>query len=255
MPSGWTRWLLEQFEFPFQLVYAPELDKGARRFDVLILVDGAYRHAALVAVPRAGGGGDRRRSQGRRPADERPATDPYRDQRGGQRSDRHAAIEEIPRGRAARSSPSAARRDSAGTWGCPLANHLAEVEGVAPTSRCRKQVLRAVFGPADRMDPTDPLAWGMGDRVDVMFSTVRRSGSTARRGYRPRAFGGWVGSTPSAAEERLGLGPGAPRGGLPSSMPGSARAASASSGPGPVPGPAARDVQVCFQRYRPVGRG
>ena len=28
MPSGWTRWLLEQFEFPFQLVYAPELDKG-----------------------------------------------------------------------------------------------------------------------------------------------------------------------------------------------------------------------------------
>ena len=28
MPSGWTRWLLEQFEFPFQVVYPPELDKG-----------------------------------------------------------------------------------------------------------------------------------------------------------------------------------------------------------------------------------
>ena len=26
MPSGWTRWLLERFEFPFQIVFAPELD-------------------------------------------------------------------------------------------------------------------------------------------------------------------------------------------------------------------------------------
>src|SRR5262249_55214548 len=43
MPSGWTRWLLEQFEFPFVVVYPPELDKGGLRekFDVLILVDGA----------------------------------------------------------------------------------------------------------------------------------------------------------------------------------------------------------------------
>jgi hypothetical protein len=43
MPSGWTRWLLEQFEFPFTVVYAPELDAGNLRekFDVLILPDGA----------------------------------------------------------------------------------------------------------------------------------------------------------------------------------------------------------------------
>ncbi|HUG00538.1 MAG TPA: M14 family metallopeptidase [Longimicrobiales bacterium] len=43
MPSGWTRWLLEQFEFPFTLVYPPELDAGnlRARFDVIILPDGA----------------------------------------------------------------------------------------------------------------------------------------------------------------------------------------------------------------------
>ena len=43
MPSGWTRWLLEQFEFPFTVVYPPELDAGnlRARFDVLILPDGA----------------------------------------------------------------------------------------------------------------------------------------------------------------------------------------------------------------------
>jgi hypothetical protein len=43
MPSGWTRWLLEQFEFPFEVVFAKTLDAGnlASRFDVLIFVDGA----------------------------------------------------------------------------------------------------------------------------------------------------------------------------------------------------------------------
>ena len=36
--SGWTRWILEQFDFPFSRVYAPRLDAGNLRasFDVLI---------------------------------------------------------------------------------------------------------------------------------------------------------------------------------------------------------------------------
>ncbi|CAN5197545.1 M14 family metallopeptidase [soil metagenome] len=39
MTSGWTRWLFEQFEFPFQLVFAPEIDAGnlRSRFDVIVL--------------------------------------------------------------------------------------------------------------------------------------------------------------------------------------------------------------------------
>jgi hypothetical protein len=43
MPSGWTRWILEQYEFPFDLVYASTLDAGNLRskFDVLIFVDAA----------------------------------------------------------------------------------------------------------------------------------------------------------------------------------------------------------------------
>jgi hypothetical protein len=51
MPSGWTRWLLEQFEFPFTVVYPQTLDAGdlAAKFDVLIFVTGA--------IPGAGGGG------------------------------------------------------------------------------------------------------------------------------------------------------------------------------------------------------
>jgi hypothetical protein len=41
--SGWTRWILERYEFPFERVYAQALDAGglAERFDVLILTDEA----------------------------------------------------------------------------------------------------------------------------------------------------------------------------------------------------------------------
>jgi hypothetical protein len=43
MPSGWTRWLLERFEFPFRVVFSPEIEEGNLRekFDVLLFVDGA----------------------------------------------------------------------------------------------------------------------------------------------------------------------------------------------------------------------
>jgi hypothetical protein len=41
--SGWTRFILERFEFPFERVYAQGLDAGdlARRFDVIVLPDDA----------------------------------------------------------------------------------------------------------------------------------------------------------------------------------------------------------------------
>ena len=43
MTSGWARFVLEQFEFPYEVVYAPALDAGnlISRFDVLILPNGA----------------------------------------------------------------------------------------------------------------------------------------------------------------------------------------------------------------------
>ena len=42
-PSGWTRWLLERYEFPFELVYPQALDAGnlSSKYDVLIFPDGA----------------------------------------------------------------------------------------------------------------------------------------------------------------------------------------------------------------------
>ncbi len=56
MPAGWTRWLFEQYEFPYQNVYPETLDAGdlKSKFDVLVFVDGAFR---ANGGGRGGGGG------------------------------------------------------------------------------------------------------------------------------------------------------------------------------------------------------
>src|SRR5207245_6992667 len=43
MPSGWTRWLFEQYEFPYEVIYPKTVDAGSikNKVDVLIFTDGA----------------------------------------------------------------------------------------------------------------------------------------------------------------------------------------------------------------------
>ena len=54
IPSGWTRFVLEQFEFPYEVVYPKGLDAGSlsSRFDVIILPSGVG-----PSVPGSGRGG------------------------------------------------------------------------------------------------------------------------------------------------------------------------------------------------------
>ncbi len=53
MPSGWTRMILEDFEFDFDLLFPPDLDEGdLDDYDVLIFEDGA-----IPESDRSGGGG------------------------------------------------------------------------------------------------------------------------------------------------------------------------------------------------------
>ncbi len=159
MPSGWTRWILEQFEFTFQRVFAQELDAGGlnARYDVLVLVDGA--------VPAAGGGGGGR---GGAPAAVDPSDVPaeYRAQLG-----RVAAERTLPRIReflenggtvVAIGSSSA---NLAAHLKLPVEDHL--VENGAPIPRAKYFVPGSVL--TARLDPRHPLAAGMGDRVDVFF--------------------------------------------------------------------------------------
>jgi hypothetical protein len=56
MPSGWTRWLFEQYEFPFEQVFPQTLDAGNlnAKYDVLVFVDGAI---PMRDAPAGQGGG------------------------------------------------------------------------------------------------------------------------------------------------------------------------------------------------------
>jgi len=61
MTSGWTRWLFEQYEFPFEVVYPPALDAGdlKSKFDVLVMTDGAIRLGGGGGGGGGRGGGER----------------------------------------------------------------------------------------------------------------------------------------------------------------------------------------------------
>ena len=58
MESGWTRWILEQFEFPFTRVYASELDAGNlnAKFDTIIFVNGGIPSSSPGGRGGRGGG-------------------------------------------------------------------------------------------------------------------------------------------------------------------------------------------------------
>jgi hypothetical protein len=173
MPSGWTRWLLEQFEFPFKLVYAPELDKGDLRekFDVLILVDGAYgARGGSGGGGGAGGFGDRPDDGGG--AANRPGDDPYRDQRGNltQKTTLPQLKKFLEAGGTILAIGSSTRLGA--ELGLPVANYLteaAEADQEQPLSSTKFYVPTSVLRA--RVDPATPLTWGLDEQVDVVFST------------------------------------------------------------------------------------
>jgi hypothetical protein len=59
MPSGWTRFLLEQFEFNYKIVWGAEIDKGdlSSKYDVIILPSGVLPGARPTGAetPTVGG--------------------------------------------------------------------------------------------------------------------------------------------------------------------------------------------------------
>ncbi|PYR00913.1 MAG: peptidase [Acidobacteria bacterium] len=59
MPSGWTRWIFEQYEFPFEVVFPQTLDAGNlnAKYDVLVFVDGGIPERDQQAAGGGFGGG------------------------------------------------------------------------------------------------------------------------------------------------------------------------------------------------------
>jgi hypothetical protein len=164
MESGWTRWILEQFEFPFTRVYAPELDAGDlnAKYDVLVFVSGA-----IPAVPSAAGGGGRG-GRGGGAGGPDPLTIPaeYRSQLG-----RVTADKTIPQIRAFIENGgtvialSDAAMNLAGQLKLPIENHL--VENGAPIPPAKYFVPGSVL--TAKVETSHPLAAGMTERADFFF--------------------------------------------------------------------------------------
>jgi hypothetical protein len=157
IPSGWTRWLLEQFEFPFEVVFPKTLDAGnlSSKYDVLILVDGA--------VPMRDGG-----FGGGQPS---PATIPaeFRDWLG-----RVSVSRTVPELRKFVEAGGTLLTIGSSTamgyhLGLPVRNALTErVNGVERPLPDEKFYVPGAILQA-RVDNTNPLAYGLENSVDIFF--------------------------------------------------------------------------------------
>jgi hypothetical protein len=170
IPSGWTRWLLERFEFPFQLVFAPELDKGALRekYDMLIFVDGA--------IPfRGAPTGNRRRQDGDADGDQTASEAAGPAMPEGRRPN-ITTTKTVPQLRIFLESGGTILTIGSSTnlayhLGLPLANHLVwtDKEGnTRPLPREKFYVPGSVLRV--HVNVSNPLAWGLPEEVDVMFN-------------------------------------------------------------------------------------
>jgi hypothetical protein len=59
MPSGWVRWILEQFHFSFQLIYPQDIDKGMlhTKYDKILFISGGIPAVSQKAVVGRGSKG------------------------------------------------------------------------------------------------------------------------------------------------------------------------------------------------------
>lgn len=154
MESGWTRWILEQFEFPFSRVFAQQLDAGGLNmaFDVLVFVDGA--------IPGEGSGGG---GAGAAPPD---VPEEFRTHVGQITAAR--TIPELRKFVEAGGSIVAigsSAMNLAKYFSLPVENHLMENGSQLP--RSKYFVPGSVLGA--RLDTHHPLAAGMRERVDMFF--------------------------------------------------------------------------------------
>jgi hypothetical protein len=187
MPSGWARWILEQFEFPYQVVYPPELDKGKLRdkYDVIILVDGAIASRDLNAIrPDALGNPPDNETAG--PNEENLPAD-YRGRRGSITTTKTGPQlrDFLEHGGTILTIGSSTAL--ANQLGLPLASHLVEKDTDGkekPLGREKFYVPSSVLRV--HVETAAPLAWGLPNEVDVMFSaspTFRWGEELEKKGF------------------------------------------------------------------------
>ena len=186
MPSGWTRWLFEQYEFPFEVVFPGTLDAGNlnAKYDVLVFVDGGIPERD----PAAGGGGG---GFGNQPAaDTIPAE--FRGWLG-----RVTVSKTVPELRKFAENGGTVLTIGSSTsfgrhLGLPIRDALVErVAGGAerPLPREKYYIPGSILDA--RIDNTQPLAYGMADRAMVFYDespAFRLQPEAAMKGVRPIAW-------------------------------------------------------------------
>ena len=196
MPSGWTRFILEQFEFPFEVVYPKVLDAGNlwSRFDVLIFPSGVGP-APPGGGRGAGGGGRGAGGGGGRGGNENESNVPaeYQAMLGS-----YTAGQTVPQlkkfvedgGTILAVGRSAA--NLAQLFGLPVGNHLVER---TPDGGVRQVPAEKYYVPGSilsvAVDNSAPIAHGFGQHADVFFdnSPVFSLGPDAMmKGLRPVAW-------------------------------------------------------------------
>lgn len=182
MPSGWVRWLFEQYEFPYELVFPQALDAGNLRakYDVIVLPDGAVREP---------GGGGEERFGGQPKAEDIPAE--FRNRLGSITADKTIPqlkkfVEDGGEILAWGSSASVGHM-----LGVPVGNHL--VEMVEGNTRRLPSTKFYIPGSILRVavDNTDPLAYGLDKQVDVFFNNnpvFELAPNASLEGVRPVAW-------------------------------------------------------------------
>jgi hypothetical protein len=192
MPSGWTRFILEQFEFPFDVVFPKALDAGnlSAKYDVIILPSGVGPSSGGGRGGRGGGGGPEGGAGGRGggniPAEYQETVGAYTP---GQTLPQLKKFAEdggtiLAVGRSAMSL--------AELFGLPVGNHLVErsPDGVArPLPVEKYYVPGSVLRVA--VDTTVPVAHGLPNPLDVFFDnspTFELAPDASLKGVRPVAW-------------------------------------------------------------------
>jgi hypothetical protein len=180
MTAGWTRWILEQYEFAFDRVFPPQLDAGNlnNKYDVLVFVEGG--------IP-----GSQANSQTQQIANVPPE---YRGQQGRVTIDK--TLPEIKKfmengGTVITIGDSA--MNLAKYLRLPVEEHL--IENGSPVPRTKFFVPGSILSA--KIDTTSPLAAGMSEHTNVFFdsSPVFKLGPGAQA-EGVKAFGTFDSKTP-----------------------------------------------------------
>ncbi len=210
MPSGWTRWLLEQYEFPYRQVFPQRLNAGdlRRDFDALIFPSGVV---PAPGVGREGGGRPQPKPE------DIPAEHRFR-------LGRVTVAESVPQVAAfAKAGGTVIGVGSSSLigaeMGLPVQNALVEP---GPDGKPRPLPGTKFYIPGSllwaEVDTTRPVAFGLPSRMDVFFDASPAfkvgAGATAVAGYKGQdvLHSGWawgqkaLDGTTAVAEADLGRG-------------------------------------------------